>query len=804
MAEQVEEKNSSKPDGSDGVFEEMAKTVPAGSSSESDEKPAEEQAAQPKQQEKEKKPSKLKQLWEKSGLDLMTLKMMVKGSLPPTIAIALYQVDSFAAHYQTLGYLVAISSILGFCIMPRGKFIQTMSLNVVAICFGAAINLLALFCVTKAREHTTPPGVPPVGYNSSASAVCAIWLIIQIYLINVLRASRPQFQFPAILCSIFVVVSMTYGTQFPNMAAAIGFMKQLLEAFLTGFGLATGVHFVVFPTSSRLVVMKEMTGYLQLINGVLKLQTAYMASLENVNPLDKKAKLEESPKAGKKSKKKKEQQPDDMLLTPPAIKLRETVDKLVELQSKLHGDVTPAKREIAIGKLESHDLTELWKLMRIIFLPVMGLSSMIHILERWAQLTGWKKDEVTEEEDEARHHPLDNLHLLFKHLHGPFAAMTGTLDGAFQHVLLTLELVKPDKKQKQPDEESKGDEDPKPGTPGFAEAYKKKVDEFYANKQKTLQEWCHQHGIELPPDFFESTFVYPKDISPETEKARERHQRMLFFTLYLEYLLWRVSRTMLDLILYVDKRKQEGAFKSSKVIFPGSKTLYKWLRSTFGKEDLTEEDSFTADLDSGGSQAMYLGEQFTMKKDPEHLPPRNTVEKFGDKVRLVPKFLRSEESAFGLRVVAATMTLGIVCYLRQTQAFFLTNRLLWAMIMVAMSMNRTSGQSIFNFVARVFGTAVAMIGAYIVWYIVDGKTAGVIVFLWLWMTCCFYVVLKMPKFVIVGILSLVTSVLTIGYELQVEVIGTKAATTNGQPAYPVYVLAPYRLATVAGGIFIAL
>lgn len=330
------------------------------------------------------------------------------------------------------------------------------------------------------------------------------------------------------------------------------------------------------------------------------------------------------------------------------------------------------------------------------------------------------------------------------------------------------------------------------------------MDDFYASKQKTLQEWCHQHGIELPPDFFDSSFVHPEKVLLKDENTYERNQRQLFFTLYLEYLLWRVGRSMLDLILYVDKRKQQGAFKRSKVIFPGSKTLYKWFRSVFGQEDISEEDSFTADLDSGGSEAMYLGVQFANKRDPEHLPPRNAFENLGEKVRLIPKFLRSESSAFALRVVAATMTLGIVCYLEQTQAWFLRNRLLWAMIMIAMSMNRTSGQSLFNFVMRVFGTAVAMVAAYIIWYIVDGKTPGVIIFLWLWITCAFYVVLKMPKFIIVGILSLVTAVLIIGYELQVGKIGVTAATANGQPAYPTYELAPYRLATVAGGLFVAL
>ncbi|KAK3719522.1 hypothetical protein LTR37_004380 [Vermiconidia calcicola] len=782
----------------------MADAVPPGSSSGSEEKRPEPQAQKAPQQ--KKKPSRLKQLWEKAELDVMTLQMMVKGSVPPIVAIAMYQADAVAAQYQTLGYLVAIASILGFCIMPRGKFIQHMSMNVLSICFAAAVNLLALYCVTQARIHTTPPGAPPTGYNSSASAVCAIFLMVQVYFINVVRAARPQFQFPAILCSIFVVVSMTYGTQLADMTSANSFMERLLKAFLTGFGLATVTSFVVFPTSSRKVVFKQMAGYLQLMNGVLKTQTAYMASLETFDPVQQRRKAaEDAEKDDPKTKKnnKKHDGPYSLMMTPAAAKQRELMTKLIALHTKLHGGVVPAKREIAVGKLESHDLSELWKLTRSIFLPVLGLTSMMNILERWAEISGLDKDGLSEEEETARHHQLDNLHFLMKNLHEPFAQITGTLDGGFQHILLTLELVKPDKKQKQQDEESKGDQPPKPGTPGFAAFYKEKVDKFYLSKQKTLEDWCRQNGIELPPDFFESSFIRPDTLRVEDGHNRERHQRQLFFTLYLEYLLWQVGKGLLDLVLYVEKRKQEGVFKKSKVIFPGSKTLYKWVQSTWGEEDMSQEDSFTTDMDSGGAESVYLGKSFGKKKDPEHLPPRNVMEKIGEAVRTVPRFFRSDASAFGLRVVAATMTIGIICYLQATQAFFLRQRLLWAMIMVAMSMNRTTGQSFFNFVLRVFGSAIAMVAAYIIWYTVNGHVPGVIVFLWLFMTATFYPILKMPQYIIVAILSLVAAVMIIGYELQVGKIGTEAAETNGQPAYPTYILAPYRLATVAGGIFVA-
>lgn len=762
---------------------------------------AETPAASPPGQEQsaQKQPSKLKRLWDKTGLDAMTLSLMLKGSLPPTIAIAMYQSDAVATQYSTLGYLVAIMSILGFAIMPRGKFIQTMSLNILSVCLAASVNLLALYCVTQARLHTTAPGDPLTGYNSSASAVCAIWLIVQVYFVNVVRAARPQFQFPAIIYSIFVMVAMTYGTEFPTMAYSISFMKRLMEGFLSGFGLATGVHFFVFPTSSRTVVFKEMTGYLMCLNGMLKAQTAYMASLEDLDPVKLREEREEASQEQQK-KGKKGAAPLGPLTTPAALKLKEVLGKTMDLHAKLNGDITPAKREFAFGKLESHDLTELSRYLRSIFIPVVGLSASIDLIQRRAIEDDWSHEGKTEDARTKKHESLENVHFLMKQLHEPFALMTSEIEAAVMHVLITLELVKPPKKKG--DEESKGDL-PVPGSATFAETYRKKLDDFYQSKEKTLNDWCKEHDIELPDDFFESTFVRPEHMLAHDEHTRERYQRQLFFTLYLEYLLWRAGTAVLDLVVYADKRKQEGALKHSKLIFPGSQSFYKWLKSPFRQEDLSNDSHFMADMDSGGAESVYLGAEFARKKDPEHQSPRNAAERIGETIRLIPQFFRSDASAFGFRVVCATMTIAVVCFLEASQTFFLEQRLLWAMIMVAISMSRTAGQSTFNFALRIVGTLIAMIGSYIIWYIVDGKTAGVIVFLWLWIACAFYFVLKFPKMVIVAILSLVTAVLVIGYELQVQKIGVVASESNGQPAYPTYELAPYRLACVTGGLFVA-
>lgn len=99
-------------------------------------------------------------------------------------------------------------------------------------------------------------------------------------------------------------------------------------------------------------------------------------------------------------------------------------------------------------------------------------------------------------------------------------------------------------------------------------------------------------------------------------------------------------------------------------------------------------------------------------------------------------------------------------------------------------MVKTAGASTFQFSLRIIGTLIAMTASYIIWYIVDGKAAGVIVFLFLWMCVGYYAVLKMPKAPVIGVLSIVTSVLIVAYELQVQKIGKAVSQSNGQPAYP--------------------
>ncbi|PIB01099.1 hypothetical protein CB0940_00528 [Cercospora beticola] len=752
-------------------------------------------ASSPPNSESTKKPNMFKKLWQKLDLDVPTVMLMFKASLPPTIAVAMYQSPAVAREYTTLGYLIAITSVLGMCIMPRAMFVQTITLNVLGVCIGGAMCLLALYSAIQARLHTTPAGAPPTGYNSSASAVLAVWLFFFVYLANVLRAALPQMQFPVIIFSIFISVSMTYGTQFPTMDYALSFMQRLIQTFLTGFALAVGVSFFVFPMSSRKVVFKEMEGYLKGMSGLLKLQGAYLASLETWEPEN------DSEKPGMdKYNDRKQKGPAPLLMTEPGRKTKAAMQKILELHTKLPTDISFAKKEIAIGKLSPKDITETWKRMRFILVPVIGLNSVLDILQRRAEEAGWEKSNNNEADERSKRRQIDDLHELMKSLHEPLVTQGAHLDSAFQHVLHTLELAKPPKK-KSGDEES-ADTGPIPGTATYAEGFRKQLDEFYHSKKHSVEEWCHQHGFDIPDDFFEPTFERPEEWTDDrSEHARERDQRHLFFALYVHHLLHKAGEAALELVLFADERKASGTLQRSRLIVPGLKTFKKWLFSCFGKDDLHDENLLTADVSTG--RALDLGESFGKSKDPEHLPPRNAWEKIGETIRLIPRALRSDASAFGFRVACATMTVAIICFLHDSQAWFLRHRILWAMIMVPISMTRTAGQSTWSFALRIMGTAIAMIAAYIIWYIVDGKTAGVIVFLWFWLFLAFYILLKQKTLLIAGIISAVTAILIIGYELQTRVVGIEASESNGQPYYETYLLAPYRLATVCGGLAVA-
>lgn len=712
-------------------------------------------SSQPKdaaQKSEEKRPNfvvrKAKALWTTLDLDPPTLMTMFKAATAPIIALAFYQSDAVANEFTTLGYLVAIASILAIPIMPRAKFLQNLLFNVLATCVGAALSLLAIWCGVKARQHTQAPGTPSTAFNSSQAAVSAIWLFFEIYLINTLKSARPAvFTFPGILTGIFAVVSMTYSPNFPTIASGESFARRLLIAFLTGFAIAAGVSLFVFPVSSRKVVFKEMTGYIMSIRGLIKAQSAYLHSLEDVDPF-----RETSPAAGP---------------------FKAAVAGLKALHGKLSQDLTFAKRDFAWGNLTASDLGEIFRLLRQIMLPCIGMSTTIDILQRIADQQGYKdKAEQDSDSEEMEQRAVEEYHLMMKSLHEPFHGIASAMDEALEHVLLQLRFKsKPKAKDSKGTDSVNTDVEEKadvirPGEDGFAAYFEEKVKAFYQSREVSLKEWCLQKGMGAPPKTLDGNVDWDKALELVSTVTQQRTQRELFVALYMEYLMWSAGQAILELVRFADTTSTA----KNHLILPGRKRMRKWIMSCFNSEGTPHDDSGALEQGSAqtGEQQLFMGQAYSGMKDPEHKTPKNAWEKFGNVIRKFPAALRSPHSVFGFRVACAVMSICIVAFLRDTHTFFLEQRLFWAAIMAAISMNRLSGQSVFNFILRIGGTALAVVVTFIVWYIVDGKTAGVLVFEFIWVFGAFWIVVKRPRFIVVGIISSVTSVLIIGYEVRLS------------------------------------
>lgn len=260
----------------------------------------------------------------------------------------MYQSTAISSYFRTLGYLIPIISVLCVPILPRAKFVQLFALNLIAMCLGAAVSLLIIWSSIQARNNTSSAASPttslgPPPYNSSQSAVCGVWLFFNIWAANFMRAALPSFTMPVIIYGIFVSISATTAVTLVTTAMAEAFVKQLLCAMLFGLGLATGVSLLVFPVTSRRVVMAEFKA----IIGVLR-------------------------KAGMEERKFLE----DFLANQglgskvTADSLSATTSTIRTLTAKARGDLVYAKRELAWGHLDAADLSETFSLICNVMIPM--------------------------------------------------------------------------------------------------------------------------------------------------------------------------------------------------------------------------------------------------------------------------------------------------------------------------------------------------------------------------------------------------------------------------------------------------
>ena len=312
---------------------------------------------------------------------------------------------------------------------------------------------------------------------------------------------------------------LSYAPQFPTMETGLALVRRLYGAFLTGIAIATGISLCVNPTSCRQIVFRSMTNYITQLRKVMERQRTYFHGLETRNPFRMHADAKE---------------------------LLATVQALRAAHGSLFTNIRPAKKEIAYGRLSPRDLSEIQRLLRRAFLPLVGVSSIIDIFGRLAIMHGWGLEENGSENDSetaSEHELIQEYQDIMINLHVPVTILHAAMDQAFDHIMMRLRLQTPlqtlrDALRSMHSAYRKQDAEARAGTcsPGddhFAQEFERKVDQFYDSRIITLRTWCEKHNIHLAPDSFESDFDW---IVEDASLFGSPTQRQLFVLLYVSTL----------------------------------------------------------------------------------------------------------------------------------------------------------------------------------------------------------------------------------------------------------------------------
>ncbi|KAJ9254625.1 hypothetical protein DTO207G8_3471 [Paecilomyces variotii] len=706
-------------------------------------------------------------------LDWDTVLMAIKTAIAPAVLVCIIEADAYINYFTTNAYLAAIMAASALPSLPRAKLIeyslQLAFTTVTAYCWA----LLAGWCALQARKHTTDSTGQLAAYNSSAEAVVAIFLIVIIWCVFTLKSTYPSWNLQFTLAGIYAVAAMPAVARVTTMTEAIAKTTVILEAFLAGqaIGFVTGL--VIFPSSCRGVFKRDIKAALDALVAVMQAQGKCMDDFRS-NKISAESEEERSSSIRQ---------------------LEETQQQLTNIIVKAHEGVRYAEREVSWDRLGSSDLEHIASFLINLIPPASGLSSTAHMLQLAAE--GCRSHNGTDamngrdvgndtSDDEKDWHDLE----LQMHRHS-LSISEAIIDGA-EHGKLRLDQTIGCSlfgkiRAQETDEERRG-ELMRPGTANFLSSYRDIFSSCSVSHQQdhdTREEQLLHNYMQNRPQV-----EHWDHAAPEAYSNTLRY----FLLLHFQTLLSSLGDELLPLLVFLEdcntKPKRLRLPRASRIV-----RLIPWLTAMARSRWRRQEN---ADVE----EDVKLGSAFYNQRDPDHLPPVNLVQSVGDGIRKISSILRTDHAAYGLRGVCAIMTIAILSFLHDSQAFYFGHQFLWAMFAILLSMGRTAGSSTFLLLCRILGTILSMIVCYLIWYIPDQKTPGILVLLWLWFTVIGYLFVRFPSFSSIWFVALVAAIVMIATELQDRRLGQEAVSKSGFAVYAPYITFPYRLAVVAVGVLI--
>ncbi|KAL6903874.1 hypothetical protein GGI43DRAFT_381581 [Trichoderma evansii] len=715
----------------------------------------------------------LKSVLFQQTLDWHTATMAIKASIPPAVLVCAIQSDSWINHFKTNAYLAPIISTCVLPALPRAMLIRHNIRLTLAIVLAYCWALLAGWCGVQARHHTTHNLNDLSAYNSSAEAVVAIFLIFFIWCTFTLRSAFPSWNLHCTLAGIFTVATLPGIARAPNTPAVIDETNVILEAFLVGQAVGLVNALILFPQSCRGLFKKDIGLCLDGLMAVIQAQRKCMEDI-----LLKKVSAVEEEENGSSS----------------ISQLEGSLQRFVKVVSKTRQDSEYAACEISWGIFDHTKLEEISSLFLDLIPPVSGLSSVADMLQLHVDgciITSAADDNSDSDEADNATSREDGWQHLEVAMHRNSRQMSDTIIKGVEHAKLQLNLTKRRTlfkryRVRNPDEEHEVGI-AQPGDAGFLESFR----DVFNNGRALNQENEDMSNKELLDCYIQ----HRPQIGNLSQYTSEMHYNTLRYFLFLhsQTILSSLGEEFLKLLIYVD----DCCTHPKRLLIP------RFLHPRYWIEKLVRLGGVRRDSASQNTDAqtsIKLGSSFYNPKNPDHLPPSNFMETIGDYIRKISSIFRTDHAAYGLRGACAIMTIGIIAFLHDSQDFYFAQRFLWALFAILLSMARTAGSSTFLLLGRVLGTIASMITSYIIWYVVDQKTPGILVFLWLWFLVLGYLFVKFPDFFSIWFVALIASIVMIANELQVRKLGKEAIINSGQVVYPPYIIFPYRLAVVTLGV----
>lgn len=547
---------------------------------------------------------------------------------------------------------------------------------------------------------------------------------------NSLRALKPmELQDPMVAFSIFASVTITRGGMFTTLSEGLEFIARLLKGFMIGFAIATGVSLLILPITSRGNVFHNIKGYVASVDDLLQAQISFAEESSVTGLFTRQGLIRRARTVMSSRDMQNESEPN---LSSKQKRLQASMIKLNGLHSKLHADLFYSKEEIAWGKLSAEDLSSIASLFQSILLPLAGISMLPEILDTLIKNEGPRTghDDLDDDQDEGALKESEIQKVVETHQKRLVDASFLVKQG-LNYFLLVLELIEPKHLNKQQkthhggaharDEEASG-ETLSPLQSDFTSRFEQELHGYYS-RRKDLPEALASLEAFSASEKLGSPAAESGILGSDPDVRQE-----FFLILFMGHLQDDLLNATLQLIKFADSKVADGTMKHTRLIFPKQRSIRRWL-SLISERDFKPSDSRQSSRVDPSN--IHRPQVFTEFPDPEHLPPENVWEKGSTVLRTISHAIRSEQSVFGFRVAAASFSVAILAFLHQTQEWFIRQRCIWAMIVIVIGMNPTSGQTMFGFGARIIATTISLALSLIVWYIVDGKTAGVIIFLYL-------------------------------------------------------------------------